>query len=91
MLIFAPTPLGNLKDISLRTLEAMERADIVLCEDVRVTKRLFFLLGEMPIVAKNFTLDPEKKNFFPSIRTMKMILSRGLKTEILARIFSKKM
>ncbi|PAF50780.1 16S rRNA (cytidine(1402)-2'-O)-methyltransferase [Helicobacter sp. 13S00401-1] len=46
MLTFIPTPLGNLKDISLRALEAFREADVLLCEDTRVTKRLLYLLKE---------------------------------------------
>jgi len=34
-LILAPTPIGNMKDITLRTLETLEKADIVLAEDTR--------------------------------------------------------
>lgn len=44
MLLLVPTPLGNLKDITLRSLEALAQADIVLCEDTRVAKRLYTLL-----------------------------------------------
>jgi 16S rRNA (cytidine1402-2'-O)-methyltransferase len=43
-LVFVPTPLGNLRDITLRSLDVLRDAALVVAEDSRVAKRLLSAL-----------------------------------------------
>src|SRR5215216_404711 len=40
MLYIIPSPIGNLKDITLRALEVLKEVDVILAEDTRNTSRL---------------------------------------------------
>ena len=44
-LVICPTPIGNLGDMTLRTLEGLRAADVVCAEDTRVTGKLLAHFG----------------------------------------------
>ena len=46
MVYFIPTPIGNLDDVSQRSLKLLCECHTLFCEDTRVTKRLLSLLSE---------------------------------------------
>jgi 16S rRNA (cytidine1402-2'-O)-methyltransferase len=39
-LVFVPTPLGNLRDVTLRALDALRDAELIVAEDTRVARKL---------------------------------------------------
>ena len=45
MLTLITTPIGNLADMSPRSINAIEEADLLACEDTRHTQKLLMLLG----------------------------------------------
>lgn len=51
-MFLVPTPLGNLKDITLRALDVLREVDLILCEDTRHTRKLLTHYGiSKPLVS----------------------------------------
>ena len=51
-LYIVATPIGNLDDITLRAFQVFKEADVILCEDTRVTKTLLERYGiHKPLVS----------------------------------------
>lgn len=65
MLTIVPTPIGNLKDVTLRTIETLQASDGVICEDSRRTSLLLHHLQiNKPLIVLN---DFNEANILPSV------------------------
>ena len=75
-LYLVSTPIGNLKDITLRAIETLQQSEYVLCEDTRISKKLFekykiksklisnHKFNEKKKLIKNFRLSKKRIYYF---------------------------
>jgi len=70
-LYIVATPIGNLGDISHRALEILRKSDLILCEDTRVSKKLFLSFNISAKLMSNHKFN-EKKNVSKIIETIKL-------------------
>jgi len=82
MLYIISTPIGNLKDITLRAIETFEQLDVLLCEDTRKTG---LLLQNLKIANKpkliSFYDEVEQQKIPSVIQMLKEGLEVGLVTD----------
>ena len=69
-LYLVSTPLGNLKDITLRAIEVLKKSDYILCEDTRVSKNLLAKYQIESRLISNHKFN-EKKNVVKIIEYLK--------------------
>jgi len=64
------TPIGNLKDITLRAIEILKQSEYILCEDTRVSKNLLEKYNIKSKLISNYKFN-EKKNIDKIIQILK--------------------
>lgn len=78
-----PTPLGNLEDITIRTLKVLKKVDLIACEDTRVSRKLlnrYNIKGNLTSYHKfNFKRKiPEFLDILSSGKTIGIITDAGM-------------
>lgn len=71
LLYLVSTPIGNMQEVSPRTLEVLSSVDLIACEDTRVTGKLLQILG----ISKNLVSIREHNEVSMSQEIVKKILS----------------
>ncbi len=77
-LYIVSTPIGNRYDITLRALYVLNNSNIIVCEDTRVTKKLFTLLnikisGRVWISYNDYNAPSKIKNIIEEINKNKIV------------------
>jgi 16S rRNA (cytidine1402-2'-O)-methyltransferase len=69
-LYLIPTPIGNLGDITFRSVEILKKSDFILCEDTRISKNLLDKFDIKSKLISNHKFN-EKKNLSYIINLLK--------------------
>lgn len=77
-LYLVPTPIGNLKDITLRALEVLKSVDVILAEDTRTTGKLM----------KHYEIKRPLQSYhiFNEHKTVEKIVEKLKKGEVMALV-----
>ena len=54
------TPIGNLRDITLRSLDILKASDFILCEDTRVSTKLLNTYNVNKLLISNHKFNEKK-------------------------------
>ena len=79
MLTLVPTPIGNLQDITLRALEVLKNADLILAEDTRTAR---FLLHHFQIEKR--ILSHHQHNEHNALKEVIRLLKEGNKIALVS-------
>ena len=68
MLYIVATPIGNLKDITLRAIETLKSCDFVIAENPSYSRRLLQFIDSLPVIARSASDEaiPEDKGIATS-------------------------
>lgn len=71
MLTIVPTPIGNLKDITLRALEVLKEADGIICEDTRRSSQLlnYYQIQKPLLILNDFNEATQVNQIMDKLRT----------------------
>ena len=72
-LYLVATPIGNLKDISFRSLEILKKSDYILCEDTRVSKNLLMKYQIKSKLISNYKFNEKKIQIIEYLKSGKLI------------------
>ncbi len=64
------TPIGNMGDISFRAIETLKKSDLILCEDTRISKKIFQKFEINKKIISNYKFN-ETKNLNTVLEVLK--------------------
>lgn len=79
-LYLIPTPIGNMDDITLRTIKILEQVEVIFSEDTRVTSQLLTHLNIKKKLISNHNFN-EEKNVEKALEYLKQGYDIGLVTD----------
>ena len=86
MLTIIPTPIGNLKDITLRALEVLKEVDAIVCEDSRRTSLLLnhYQIHKPLIVLNDFNESKNVQNIVDRLQNEHLALISDAGTPLIS-------